>query len=161
MNIVVLIGRLTRDPELRYASGTSNPMARFTVAVDRQLSREKKAEMESKGQPTADFINVVVWGRQAENCAQYLQKGRMVAINGRIQTGSYQANDGTRKYTTDVVANQVQFLERADARPQGQGGYSQNYAPNNTGLMGQGGLDLDEDFFGSDFKPIDDDKIPF
>lgn len=118
MNHVVLIGRLTRDPELRYLqSGTAN--ARFTLAVDRDLSKEKKQEAEAKGQPTADFIPIVVWGKQAESCAQYLAKGRLVAIQGRIQTGSYEGKDGQRKYTTDVVAQNVQFLEWGDSGQQG------------------------------------------
>lgn len=110
MNHVVLIGRLTRDPELRYLqSGTAN--ARFTLAVDRDLSKEKKQEAEAKGQPTADFINIVAWGKTAENCANYLAKGRMVAVSGRIQTGSYEGKDGKRVYTTEIVAQNIQFLE--------------------------------------------------
>lgn len=109
MNNVNLIGRLVRDPELRYIpSGTA--VTKFTLAVDKNLSREKKQEAESKGQPTADFINIVVWGKQAENCANFLVKGRQVAIQGRIQSGSYE-KDGTRVYTTDVVASNVEFLE--------------------------------------------------
>lgn len=117
MNNVVLIGRLTRDPEMRHIStGTANTT--FTLAVDKQLSRDKKQEMESKGQPTADFIRIVVWGKQAEHCANYLAKGRLVGVQGRIQTGSYE-KDGQRIYTTDVVANNVQFLEFGD-RPSGQ-----------------------------------------
>lgn len=114
MNQVVLIGRLTKDPELRYVATTGNAMTRFTLAVDRNLSRDKKQEMEAKGQPTADFIGIVVWGKQAENCANYLAKGRLVAVNGRIQTGSYEGQDGQRRYTTDVVAQNVQFLEWGD-----------------------------------------------
>jgi len=110
MNNVILIGRLTRDPELRYIPVTGNPVARFTLAVDRGLSREKKQEMEAKNQPTADFINIVVWGKAAENCANYLAKGRLVAVQGRIQTSSCE-KDGARRYTTEVVANQVEFLE--------------------------------------------------
>ena len=114
MNNVVLIGRLTREPELRYLpSGNNTAVARFTLAVDRQLSREKKAEMESNNQPTADFINIVVWGKQAENVNNYLAKGRLVAVSGRIQTGSYE-KDGKRVYTTEVVAEKVQFIEWGD-----------------------------------------------
>ena len=114
LNNVVLIGRLTKDPELRYLpSGNNTAVARFTLAVDRQLSKDKKAEMVSNNQPTADFINIVVWGKQAENCNEYLAKGRLVAISGRIQTGSYE-KDGERKYTTEVVAEKVQFLQFGD-----------------------------------------------
>ena len=97
MNNVVLIGRLTRDPELRYIPVTGTAVARFSIAVDKGLSREKKQEMESKNQPTADFINIVVWGKTAENCANYLVKGRLVGVQGRIQTGSYE-KDGIKRY---------------------------------------------------------------
>ena len=110
MNVVTLIGRLTRDPELRYIANTGTPVATFTLAVDKELSKDKKQEMESKGQATADFINIVVWGRQAESCANYLAKGRLVAIQGRIQSRSWETENG-RRYATEVVANQVQFLE--------------------------------------------------
>ena len=114
MNNVFLIGRLTRDPELRFTTNENNTaVARFTLAVDRQLSRDKKAELEKKNQPTADFINIIAWGKQAENCNNNLAKGRLVAISGRIQTGSYE-KDGERKYTTEVVAEKVQFLQFGD-----------------------------------------------
>ena len=122
MNNVVLIGRLTRDPELRYIPGAGTAVTRFSLAIDKQLSKDKKVEMESKGQPTADFINIVVWAKQAENCANYLAKGRLVAIQGRLQSGSYD-KDGTRVYTTDVVANQVQFLEWPDKKKQEDTGH--------------------------------------
>ena len=111
MNLVVLIGRLTRDPELKYLANTGTPVATFSLAVDRELSREKKQELEEKGEQTADFINIVVWGRQAENCANYLTKGSLVAVQGRIQTRSYEAKDGTRRYVTEIIASQVEFLE--------------------------------------------------
>ena len=110
MNNVILIGRLTRDPELRYLPGTGTAVATFTLAVDKQLSKEKRQELAEKGEPTADFINTVVWGKQAENCANYLAKGRLVAIQGRIQSRSWETENG-RRYATEVVANQVQFLE--------------------------------------------------
>ena len=111
MNNVILIGRLTKDVELRYTQSSNATYARFTIAVDRQMSKEKKQEAEANGQPTADFINIVVWGKQAENCQRYLQKGRNVAIQGRLQSGSYTAQDGTRKFITEVWAERVQFIE--------------------------------------------------
>lgn len=114
MNLVVLIGRLTRDPDLKYLPGTGTPVANFTLAVDKELSKDKRAELEAAGKPTADFINIVVWGKQAENCANYLAKGRLVAIQGRIQTRSYEAKDGTRRYVTEIIASQVEFLERKE-----------------------------------------------
>ena len=95
MNSVVLIGRLTKDPEVRYTAGT--------VAVDRPVR--------AGGERQTDFPRVTVFGKQAENCERYLKKGRLVGVQGRIQTGSYDKNDGTKVYTTDVVADRVEFLE--------------------------------------------------
>jgi single-strand DNA-binding protein len=138
MNNVVLIGRLTRDPELRYIPGNGTPVSTFTLAVDKGLSKDKKNEMELSGKPTADFIRIVVWGKQGENCANYLAKGRLVGIQGRIQTGSYDANDGTKRYTTDIVANQVTFLEWGDK----QNSDYEYQVPEG-------------------FHPIDNDDIPF
>ncbi len=143
LNNVVLIGRLTRDPELRYIPNTGTPVSTFSLAVDKQLSKDKKQEFESKGQPTADFINIVVWGKQAENCANYLVKGRLTAVQGRLQSRSYDAKDGTRRFITEVVAERVQFLEWGN--------------DNNSNF---GGSNLD--FPGIDgFEPVDDDNIPF
>lgn len=99
MNNVILIGRLVRDPELSYTQ-SQTALCKFTVAVDRQSKEEK----------TADFIRIVVWGKQAENCGRYLYKGKQVAVNGRIQTGSYKDKSGNTVYTTDVIANNVEFL---------------------------------------------------
>ena len=134
MNNVVLIGRLTRDPELRYLPsglGTS----KFTLAVDKGLSKEKKAEFESKSQPTADFIRIVTWGKIAENAAKFLKKGRLVAVQGRIQTGSYE-KDGIKRYTSDVVANQVQFLEwdNDNSKANGTTNVSSGYSSNDSGF---------------------------
>ena len=140
MNNVVLIGRLTRDPELRYLEGSGTSVSNFTLAIDRQLSKEKKAEAESKGYPTADFINIVVWGKQAENCVNYLVKGRLVAVNGRLQSRTYDAKDGTKRYVTEVVANNVQFLEWGD---------------NNSDNKSNDFDDIDG------FTPVDDSDIPF
>ncbi len=143
LNNVVLIGRLTRDPELRYIPGSGAAVARFGIAVDKGLSREKKQEMESRNQPTADFINITVWGKPAENCANYLVKGRLVGIQGRIQTGSYE-KDGVRVYTTEVVANNVEFLEWGDKNK------SSDFNDSNLDFGGIEG-----------FHPTDNDDIPF
>ena len=102
MNRVELIGRLTRDPELRYTS-SNIATARFSLAVNRPFQSQN-------GEQGTDFINVVVWRKQAENVKKYCTKGSLVAVEGRIQTGSYE-KDGQRVYTTDVVADSVQFLE--------------------------------------------------
>ena len=121
MNSVILIGRLVKDPELRYISGTDSVYCRFTLAVDKGLSKEKKQDLEAKGQQTADFINIVVWGKQAENCQKYLQKGRNVAIQGRLQSGSYTTQDGTRRFVTEVWAERVQFIDWGDKTNQEEG----------------------------------------
>lgn len=111
MNTVSLIGRLTRDPEVRYTS-TQMAVARFSIAIDRPPK--------DGGEKQTDFPNIVVFGKQAENCERYLAKGRKVAINGRIQTGSYTDKEGRKVYTTDVVANYVEFLDSApqQAKPE-------------------------------------------
>lgn len=167
MNNVVLIGRLTRDPELRYLpSGNNTAVARFTLAVDKQLSRDKKAEMESRNQPTADFINIVVWGKQAENVSNFVSKGRLVAVSGRIETGSYEAKDGTRRYTTDVVADRVQFLEWDDSNRSSRGGnfnnsYDNNYN-NNDNNYNNNSNQSEEDLSDIEgFYTIDNEDIPF
>ena len=97
MNAVILIGRITKKPELEYTAGNT-PVTKFTIAVD----REKK-------DAGADFIRVTVFGKQAESTCRYMDKGRQVAIEGRIQTGSY-PKDGKTVYTTDVIANRIEFL---------------------------------------------------
>ncbi len=113
MNSVVLIGRLTRDPEVRYISESQMAIATFTVAIDRptRSGQEKKT----------DFPRVTVFGRQAENCEKFLAKGRLVGVQGRIQTGSYTNRDGATVYTTDVVADRVEFLEWGDRAPRSGG----------------------------------------
>lgn len=116
MNSVVLIGRLTRDPELRYTSGTQMAVATMTIAIDR--GKDKNGN--DKG---ADFPKVMVFGKQAENCEKYLAKGRLIGVQGRLQTGSYTNKDGATVYTTDVVADRVEFLEWGD-KPQGSSSFS-------------------------------------
>lgn len=103
VNTVLLIGRLTKDPEVRYTTGNQMAVARFSVAIDR--GKDKNGE--SRG---ADFPNVIVFGKTAENCEKYLSKGSQVGIQGRIQTGSYTNKEGQKVYTTDVVAERVEFL---------------------------------------------------
>lgn len=105
------MGRLTRDPELRYTANTQMANARFVVAVNRKLSKEKRQEAESNGYPTADFISCMAWGKTAENIANYLKKGNRIAITGHIQTGSYENQQGQRIYTTDVVVDSFDFVE--------------------------------------------------
>lgn len=109
-NCVFILGRLTRDPEVRYTANTQMANARFVVAVNRKLSKEKRQEAESNGYPTADFISCVAWGKTAENIGNYFKKGNRIAITGHIQTGSYE-KDGQRIYTTDVVVDSFDFVE--------------------------------------------------
>lgn len=107
MNKVILIGRLTRDPELRtIANGT--PTATFSLAVDRNFTNQQ-------GEREADFINCVVWRKQAENLAKYCTKGSQVAVEGRIQTRNYDAQDGTKRYVTEVIVDNVSFLGSRNA----------------------------------------------
>ena len=103
LNRVVLIGRLTRDVELRYTtSGTA--VANFTLAVDRRQGKDQEK--------ATDFIDIVVWSKQAENCAQYIGKGSLVAVEGRLQIRGYSAADGTKRKVAEVVAESVQFLDK-------------------------------------------------
>lgn len=103
MNRVMLIGRLTAKPELRY-TGSNIPYARFSVAINRTFSN-------SQGQRETDFINVIIWRKQAENVCNFLDKGSLVSIEGRLQSNSYDDKDGNKRYSLDVVADNVQFLE--------------------------------------------------
>ena len=166
INRVVLVGRLTKDPELRYTpSGVA--MARFTLAVNRTFSNQQ-------GEREADFINCVVWRKQAENTANYLKKGSLAGVEGRIQTGSYEGQDGKRVYTTDVVADSVQFLEpRNSSGERNQGGQSsggngqqQFSTPSyqqNQPMNQQNYTRVDEDPFSNSSGPIEvsDDDLPF
>ena len=106
MNQVVLIGRLTKDVDLTYTTGSQMAVAKFTLAIDRPVKKGSDKQ--------ADFIRIIAFGKTAENCDKYLCKGRLVAVNGAIQTGSYQNKGGNTVYTTDVVTNRVEFLEWGD-----------------------------------------------
>ena len=122
MNRVCLVGRLTTKPELRYTN-SNLPFSRFSIAVNRTFSN-------SQGQREADFINIVVWRKQAENVCNFLDKGSLVSVEGRIQTGSYDGQDGNRRYTFEVVADSVQFLEsRAKTQNREQNTMSDNVSP--------------------------------
>ena len=117
MNRVILMGRLTRDPEVRYSQGeNATAVARYTLAVDRRFSRNNDEQ-------TADFINCVAFGRAGEFAEKYLHKGTKIAVTGRIQTGSYTNKDGVRVYTTDVVVEDHEFAESKNAASAGDGGY--------------------------------------
>ena len=132
MNKVVLVGRLTKDPELKFTPGTGMAVTTVTLAVDKYNSSTKQRE--------ADFISVVIWGKQAESTANYMSKGSLMAISGRIQTRSYEDKEGKKRYVTEVVAQEVSFLSK------GRGTENQSY--------NQG--------FDEDVIPVDiDSDIPF
>lgn len=155
MNRVTLVGRLTKNPDLRYTPA-GVPVATFTLAVNRTFSNKQ-------GEKEADFVNCVVWRKPAENVAQYLSKGKMAGVDGRLQTRSYEGQDGKRVYVTEVVAESVQFLE-----PKSGGG--NNYqpptdAPPSFGNESRGGnyTKVDDDPFanGGQTIDIDDSDLPF
>ena len=108
MNKVILMGRLTRDPEIRYAQDNSLPVARFTIAVDRRFKRDNS-------QQTADFISCVAFGKTAEFFEKYMKQGTKVCLEGRIQTNSFTKQDGSKGYSTDVVVENVEFAESKNA----------------------------------------------
>ncbi|EDN8357234.1 single-stranded DNA-binding protein [Listeria monocytogenes] len=177
MNRVVLVGRLTKDPELRYTpAGVA--VATFTLAVNRTFTNQQ-------GEREADFINCVVWRKPAENVANFLKKGSMAGVDGRVQTRNYEGNDGKRVYVTEIVAESVQFLEPRNSNGGGGNNYqssnnNNNYnsggnnfgqAPTNNGGFGQDQQQsqnqnyqsTNNDPFASDGKLIDisDDDLPF
>lgn len=109
LNRVILIGRLTRDPELRYTQNGGIPVVRFTLAVDRNYQNQQ-------GERETDFIDIVAWRRLAEICSQYLTKGSLAAVEGRLQIRSYEGQDGQRRKVAEIVADDVRFLSRKESR---------------------------------------------
>jgi len=168
INRTVLVGRLTKDPQLSYTpSGIA--MARFTVAVNRTFKGQN-------GEQEADFISCQAWRKNAENLANFMKKGNLIGLEGRIQTGSYEGQDGKRVYTTDVVADSIQFLEPRNSTGGSQG--ASNYeSSTNTGGQYQGSSQgqyggnnnqqnysrVDEDPFANSKGPIEviEDDLPF
>lgn len=141
MNKVSLLGRLTKDPEVRQTQG-ENPktVARFTLAVDRGLGNNAK-----EGQQTADFIPCVAWGSQGTFAENYLKKGSLIIVHGRIETGSYTNRDGNKVYTTDVNVSGYDFVP---GQKKAQGNADNNSAPAPESL-------------GDDFMDVPDDELPF
>lgn len=133
MNSVFLIGRLTKDPELRFVAGSGKAVANFSLAVNREFSKEKKT----------DFFRIVVWGKQAESVANYLKKGRLVAVRGSLQTSNYKDKNNVKRYVTDIVADRVEFLEWGDKSNSTQQKAS------------------DDEFDFSDFQTVEDEDVPF
>lgn len=143
MNKVILIGRLTADPELRYSS-SNRAYTRFTLAVNRDYKKEN-------GETEADFISIVAWEQLAETVHKYVKKGHRICVEGRIQTGSYDKDDGTKGYLTDVIMNHIDFLEKkpTDDRP----------APEYTEETSNETEDPFKDF--GDTVQLTDDDLPF
>ena len=135
MNKVVLIGRLTKDPEIKHTSGDGNAICRITVAVARPFKKDE-----------TDFINCVAFGKTGETIAQYFTKGRQIALVGNIRTGSYQAQDGTKMYTTNVIIENFEFV-----------GNNSNNSSNQSTWSAQ---DNSDESFG-DMTPVDDGDMPF
>ena len=142
MNSVILIGRMTKDPELRYTPNTQMAVATFNLAVDRPVK--------AGGEKQTDFPKITVFGKTAENCERFLAKGRLVGVQGRLQTGSYKNKNGDTVYTTDVVADRVEFLEWGD-KPQS----NQN---NSSSDINYGSAQTNEDY--PNFEAVDED-LPF
>lgn len=153
MNKVILIGRLTKDPELNFAAGSGTAVTRFSLAVTRPFKKDE-----------TDFINCIAFGKTGETIAQYLTKGRQLAVTGSIRTGSYDAKDGTKRYTTDIVVDSFEFIGSGNNGGAGrdQGSYNNGYGSSNTGSdysnssNNFGGMNFDEDM-----TPVDDGDMPF
>ena len=127
MNKVILMGRLTRDPELRYSQGAQGTaVCRYSLAVNRSFKRE--------GEPEADFINIVAFGSRGEFASKYFRKGMMVGVVGELRISSYDDKDGNKRWSTDVVVSEQHFAEsRASSESRNQGGYSSDFAPAGAG----------------------------
>ncbi len=147
MNKVILMGRLTRDPETRYGGPTNTAIARFSLAVDRRFKRE--------GQPTADFFNCTAFGRTGEFVEKYLRKGTKVLVEGEIQNDNYTNKDGNMVYSVRVIANNIEFAESKNASG-GGGGFTPaepGSAPMPSADIGDGFMDIGDG--------VDDEDIPF
>ncbi|MEE0510783.1 MAG: single-stranded DNA-binding protein [Peptococcaceae bacterium] len=159
MNKVILIGRLTADPELRYTPNGA-AVCSFRIAVDRPFNSQS-------GERGADFINIVVWNKAAENTAKYMSKGRQIAVEGRLQIRSYDGNDGQRRWVTEVVADRVEFLggggnanNGGDSYGGNYGGQNQNYQHQNDQFTQAAPSDHSLGSFGTEVSFSDDD-LPF
>ena len=147
MNKVILMGRLTRDPEVRYSQGENAlAIARYTLAVDRRAARRE-------GEPTADFINCVAFGRSAEFAERYLRQGTKIVVSGRIQTGSYTNRDGQKVYTTEVVVEESEFAEsKASGAAPSNNNYQASPAPSPRADIGDGFMNIPDGI---------DEELPF
>ena len=151
MNKVILIGRLTKDPELNFAAGSGTAVTRFSLAVTRPFKKDE-----------TDFINCIAFGKTGETIAQYLTKGRQLAVTGSIRTGSYDAKDGTKRYTTDVVVDSFEFIGSGNNSGAGrdQGSYNNNFGSSNNGSDYSNPSSFGGNFE-EDMTPVDDGDMPF
>lgn len=161
MNSVILMGRFTRDPEVRVAQ-SGNSVATFTVAVDRAMSKDKKEQAERNGQPTADFIRCMAFGNTADAIGRFFTKGRKILLEGHIQTGKYENQQGQTVFTTDVIVGRFYFVDSQQTQQtQPQGNYQQNYrqpAPQPAPQPQQ--TRMDDDLIDG-FAYYNEDDIPF
>lgn len=155
INNVVLVGRLTKDPDLKY-TGSGTAVATFTLAVNRNFTNQS-------GEREADFINCVIWRKSAETLANYAKKGVLIGVTGRIQTRSYDNQQGQKVYVTEVIADNFQLLEskKADSSQNTQGGGVSNSQTNNYTRNQQNRNNDESDPFGNSSIDISDDDLPF
>ena len=139
MNVTVLIGRLTKEVTLRYVPSTGKAVANFSIAVDRPYTSKT-------GEKLTDFFNIVVWGKQAENCANYLDKGRLVGIKGTLENRSYENQNGEKRYVTEIIAENVQFLE-----------FAKPNVNNGSSIITDKEAEYDE----SGYRELEDEEAPF
>ena len=152
MNKVILMGRLTRDPEVRYSQGaTATAIARFSIAVDRRFKRD--------GEPDADFINCVAFGRTGEFIERYGHKGTKFVVEGRIQTGSYTNKDGVRVYTTEVIVEEQEFAESRAESEANRGSFQYNNAPASQAPASAPSMDAGDGFM--NIPDGIDEELPF
>ncbi len=151
MNRVILMGRLTREPDIRYSQTAdgSLPIARFTLAVDRRGARNNQ----NGDQQTADFISCVAFRRQAEFVEKYLHQGTKIVLQGRIQTGSYTNKDGQRVYTTDVLVDEMEFAESKANSTANEAAYAAPSHPEPSAAAGDGFMNIEDG--------VDDEGLPF
>ncbi|MDO4300787.1 MAG: single-stranded DNA-binding protein [Clostridia bacterium] len=150
MNRVILLGRMARDPEVRYTQA-AEPLAvcRFSVAVDRPFSRNRQ-----EGEPTADFINCVCFGKRGESIGQYFRKGNRIAVTGRLQVSNYTDQQGNKRYSTDVIVEDFEFVEsKAERANSGEGGFAPAPSVQPSAPASAAGFSIDSD--------AEDEDLPF
>ncbi len=144
MNKVILMGRLTRDPEIRYSQGSNMAIGRYSLAVDRRFKRD--------GDPDADFFNCTVFGKQAEFAEKYFKKGTKLLISGRIQNDNYTNKDGQKVYSVQIIVDDQEFAESKNSAGDGMDGYQSGSRPQTSSAIGDGFMNVPDNL---------DDELPF